>query len=184
MNLSDVASLLRQTRRLTVAVVVLLSIQLFGNLYEQLVTNVQTYADPRPGSVGELDPGSPLFFYLPWVPIGLILAVVLVVQLHRRGPAYVARRGRWALAALAVAVLAKAVLISQVNPEFRREDIVVQEIRSLAVVWGVGNGLAVIAVAVALVVLTSWRAGLLDLAATGPVDDAARAGNEERLRTA
>lgn len=182
MNLSDTASLLRRTRRLTVAVVVLLSIQLFGNLYEQLVTNVQSYADPRPGSVGELDPGSPLFFYLPWVPIGLVLAVVLVVQLHRRAPAHVARRGRWALGALAVAVAAKAALISQVNPEFRREDIAAEEIQSLAVIWGVGNGIAVIAVAVALVLLTSWRAGLLDHA-SGATDADTRVGQRDQVRT-
>lgn len=182
MDLSDTASLLRRTRRLTVAVVVLLSIQLFGNLYEQLVTNVQTYADPRPGSVGELDPGSPLFFYLPWVPLGLVLAVVLVAQLHRAAPAHVARRGRWALAALVVAVLAKAALISRVNPEFRREDIAVEEIQSLAVMWGVGNGIAVIAVAVALVLLTSWRAGLLD-DASGKADADIRVGQRDQVRT-
>lgn len=103
MSLPDAAALLRRTRRLTVVVVLLLSVQLFGNLYEQLVTNVQTYTDPHPGSIGEVEPGSPLFFYLPWVPIGLVTSVVLVIHLHRLAPRPVARRGRWALASLGVA---------------------------------------------------------------------------------
>lgn len=71
-------------------------------------------------------------------------------------------------------MLAKVALISQVNPEFRREDIAVEEIQSLAVVWGVGNGIAVIAVAVALVLLTSWRAGLLDDANGKPTPTSVR----------
>lgn len=179
MTLPDVVTLLHRSRRLTVMVVLLLSVQLFGNLYEQLVTNVQTYVDPRPGSVGELDPGSPLFFYLPWVPLGLVLAVVLVIQLHRLAPLHIARRGRWALSFLGVAILAKAALITQVNPQFRRDDISLEHIQSLALVWGVGNGVAVLAVAVAIVLLTSWRAGLLNAAQTplvGGVSDAAEPG--------
>ncbi len=162
MTLSAAIALLRRTRRLTIAVVVLLSMQLFGNLYEELVTNVHTYADPQPGSVGALEPGSPLFFYLPWVPIGLVLAVVLVVQLHRQPLRYAARRGRWALASLAAAFAAKQYLIIEVNPQFRRDDVTTDHIRSLAIQWGIINGVAVITVALALVLLTSWRARLLD----------------------
>jgi hypothetical protein len=165
MNLTAAATLLRRTRRLTVVVVVLLSIQLFGNLYEELVTNVRTYAEPQPGSVGALEPGSPLFFYLPWVPIGLVLAVVLVVRLHRSAPRYAAVRGRWALACLAVAFAAKQYLIIGVNPQFRSATIGADDIRSLAVHWGIVNGIAVVTVAVALALLTSWRATLLDAAA-------------------
>lgn len=162
MHLTQAVSLLRSTRALTVAVVVLLSVQLSGNLYEELVTNVGAYANPRPGSVGELEAGSPLFFYLPWVPTGLVLSVALVVRLHRIAPAHVARRGRWSLGALAVAVAAKVFLISQVNPEFRRTDITSDEIRSLAVTWGVVNGVAILAVGLAMVLLVSWRPRLLD----------------------
>ncbi len=164
MTLIAATALLRRTRRLTVVVVVLLSIQLSGNLYEELVTNVRTYADPQPGSVGALDPGSPLFFYLPWVPIGLVLAVVLVVRLHRHAPTYAARRGRWALVCLAVAFGVKQYLIIEVNPQFRSETISSDHIQSLAMQWGIINGIAVITVAIAVVLLTSWRARLIDVA--------------------
>lgn len=173
MTVPEVHALLVRTRRLTALVVVLLAVQLSGNVYEQLVTNVGTFHDPQPGAVGELEPGSPLFFYLPWVPIGLVLAVVLVTRLHRLAPAQVARRGRWALACLGVAVAAKAVLISQVNPQFRREDIAREQVRSLAVWWGLWNGLAIIAVASALVLLVSWRPRLLDAAAPAASQGAA-----------
>lgn len=56
------------------------------------------------------------------------------------------------------------------NPEFRREDIATEEIQSLAVLWGVGNGIAVLAVGAALVFLTSWRAKLLNTAETSSGD--------------
>jgi hypothetical protein len=158
----DAIDLLRDTRRLTIAVTVLLTVQLSGNVYEELVTNVRTYAEPRPASVGELEAGSPLFFYLPWVPLGLVLAVVLVVRLHRLAPPSVARRGRWALASIAVAVTAKAYLIAQVNPEFRRTDIPLDEVRDNAVVWGIVNGMAIIAIAVAMTLLLSWRPRMLE----------------------
>ena len=177
MTLTAATALLRRTRRLTVAVVLLLSLQLFGNLYEELVSNIHTYADPQPGSVGALEPGSPLFFYLPWVPIGLVLAVVLVVQLHRHAPRYATRRGRWALGGLAVAFAAKQYLIIAVNPQFRSDVITPEQIRSLAIQWGLINGVAVITVALALVLLTSWRARLLDDAV---IPDAAPAAQPTR----
>lgn len=167
MDLSDALRLLSRTRRLTIAVVVLLSIQLFGNLYEQVVTNVQTYASPEVAAVGELEAGSPLFFYLPWVPLGLAAAVLLAVRLHRLAPADVARRARWSLGWLAVAVVSKAFLISQVNPQLRRDDLALGTVRDLAVVWGIANGIAVVAVALALVGLTAWRPRLLTAATEG-----------------
>ncbi len=52
----------------------------------------------------------PLFFYLPWGPAGLVLAVVLTVRLRRVGNSATARSARWALAWLLVALVAKAVL--------------------------------------------------------------------------
>ena len=166
MPLSAVVQLLRSTRRLTVAVVLLLSLQLFGNLYEELVSNVRVIADPGgQTAVGEVDPGSPLFFYLPWVPIGLALAILLTVRLHRLAPGAIARSARWAMASLAVAVIAKAVLIAQVNPRLRRTDLPTDQLRETAVLWAFGNGLAIITVAVALVLLVAWRPRLLDAAA-------------------
>lgn len=71
------------------------------------------------------------------------------------------------MAWLAVAVIAKAGLISQVNPQsqLRRTDLPGGELRELAVVWAFGNGLAVVAVASARVLLVAWRPRLLDAAA-------------------
>ena len=130
--------------------------------------------------MGELDPGSPLFFYLPWVPIGLGLAVVLTIRLHRLAPAAVARSARWAMAWLAVAVIAKAGLISQVNPQLRRTDLPADELRELAVVWAFGNGLAIVAVATALELLVAWRPRLLDEAALA--DASATEGQTREMR--
>ena len=166
MTLVAATRLLHSTRRLTVGVVLLLSLQLFGNLYEQVVTNVQTIADPASHvGVGELAPGSPLFFYLPWVPAGLVLAVVLAVRLHRVATSAIARSARWALAWLIVAVIAKAILIIQVNPDLRRSDLLPHQIRDLGIAWALGNGLAIVAVTSALVLLLTWRPRLLDEAA-------------------
>ena len=69
------------------------------------------------------------------------------------------------MASLAVAVIAKAGLISQVNPQLLRTDLPADELRELAVVWAFGNGLAIVAVATALVLLVAWRPRLLDEAA-------------------
>ena len=54
-------ALLRSTRWITISAVVLLSFQLYGNLYEEIVSNVRAIAHPVPGQlVGPLEPGSPL----------------------------------------------------------------------------------------------------------------------------
>src|SRR5690348_196443 len=90
----DPVALLRSTRTLSTAAAVCLAVQLFGNLYEEVVGNVATLADPRPGAlVGALAPGSPVYYYLPWAPVGVVLAAVLAVRLRRLGaPAWVVRR--------------------------------------------------------------------------------------------
>ena len=107
-------------------------------------------------------PGSPVYYHLPWAPLGVVLVVVLAVRLRRlAAPGWVVRRVNGALAALAVAVAAKVVLITTVNPRFRDPDAAVELVRRSAVVWAVGNGVAVLAVAAALVLLLSWRAGVL-----------------------
>lgn len=162
-------TLLRRTRPLTAAATVFLSVQLFGNLYEELVTNVATIAAPRPGGlVGELEPGSPVYYYLPWAPLGVVLVAVLAVRLRRLGaPGWVVRRVRGAVGALAVAVAAKVVLITQVNPRFRDPVGDPGALHDWAVVWAVGNGVAILAVATALALLLTWRARLLDLTGHG-----------------
>jgi F0F1-type ATP synthase membrane subunit c/vacuolar-type H+-ATPase subunit K len=161
----DAAALLRATRTLSTGAAVCLAVQLFGNLYEEVVGNVATLADPRVGAlVGPLAPGSPVYYYLPWAPLGVVLAAVLAVRLRRLGaPAWVVRRMRVAVGALAVAVAAKVVLVTTINPRFRDPGVTVEFLRRSAVTWAVGNGIAIVAVAVALVLLLSWRAVVLDL---------------------
>ncbi len=161
---TPVVPLLRDTRTLTTTAAVFLSVQLFGNLYEEIVTNVANMARPQVGGLtSELGPGSPLYYYLPWAPLGVVLVAVLAVRLQRLGaPTWVVRRVWGALAALAVAVVAKVVLITTINPRFRDPSATVEFVRGSAVTWAFGNGIAVVAVAVALVLLLSWRARLLD----------------------
>jgi hypothetical protein len=155
--------LLSSTRRLTVAAVVLLGFQLYGNLYEELVTNVAAIARPTPGGlVGPLDAGSPMFFYLPWVPVGLVLVFVLAVRIHRSGPRWVARRVAGACGALVVAVAVKVYLIGWLNPTARDRGVVAEEVRATAIRWAVLNGIAVLAVATALVLIVSWRGIVAD----------------------
>ena len=165
-HLLGATALLRATRPVSALAAGFLALQLFGNLYEQLVSNAATIADPRPGAlVGELAPGSPLYYYLPWAPLGVVLVAVLAVRLPRLGaPGWVVRRTRAALGALAVAVAAKVALITSVNPRFRDPGAGAGELRGWAVTWAFGNGLAIVAVAVALALLLGWRARVLDAA--------------------
>ncbi len=160
------AALLRHTRALSTAAAACLALQLFGNVYEQVVPNLANLTDPRVGGlVGALAPGSPLYYYLPWAPLGVVLVAVLAARLGRLGaPRWVVRRVRAALGVLAVAVVAKVALITTVNPRFRDPDATVESVRSAAVTWAYGNGVAVVAVAAALVLLLSWRARLVDTA--------------------
>ncbi len=104
-----------------------LAVQLFGNLYEEVVTNAANIADPEVGGlVDELAPGSPVY-YLPWAPLGVVLVAVLAARLPRLGaPPWVVRRVRGALAALGVAVAVKVVLVTTVNPRFRDPDATVE----------------------------------------------------------
>ncbi|MGN9812518.1 hypothetical protein ACTMSW_24580 [Micromonospora sp. BQ11] len=163
------AALLRSTRPLTLAAALCLAVQLFGNLYEELVSNVAVIARPQAGAaVGALDPGSPVYYYLPWAPLGVILVAVLA---HRMAacvaPGWVVRRLQLALAALAIAVAAKAVLISSVNPRFRDPAEDAATLRDLAVLWAGVNGVAILGVAVALTLLLSWRARVADHGTSG-----------------
>lgn len=163
-------TLLRSTRRLTLAAALCLAVQLFGNLYEELVSNVAVLARPRPGeAVGALEAGSPVYYYLPWAPLGVILVAVLAQRLSTRGaPGWVVRRLRLALAALAVAVAAKAVLIASVNPRFRDPAEDAGTLRDLATLWAGINGVAILGVAAALTLLLTWRARVVDHGPGGP----------------
>lgn len=152
------------TRTLTTVAVVGLSIQLVGNLYEQVVTNVQSIVDPVPGrSVDELAAGSPLFFYMPWVPIG-IAATVMIWRKSRDVAAPSSRPIARALLLLGVAAVAKAVLIAMINPTFRDPTVAVDTVRANAIWWALGNGIAILAVAAAIGSLLQWRMRLVDRA--------------------
>ncbi|GLZ35282.1 hypothetical protein Lesp02_74690 [Lentzea sp. NBRC 105346] len=126
-------------------VVPLLSMWFFGNLYEQIVWNPQLPADPRPGSlVGVFAAGSPIYYYLPWGPLGVVLAVVT--------------RAPWpALGCLAVSVMAKILLITQVNPVFRDAAVTRAVVHDHAVLWAFGNGVVVVSVAVAILLIQRAR---------------------------
>ena len=103
----------------------------------------------------QLDPGSPVYYYLPWAPLGVILVAVLAHRLATHSaPDWVVRRLRLALTALAGAVAAKAVLISSVNPRFRDPAEDVGTLRDLAVLWAGVNGVAILGVAVAPYMIT------------------------------
>jgi len=155
-------ALLRETRWITIAAVVLLSFQLYGNLYEEIVSNVHAIAHPVPGQlVGPLEPGSPLYFYLPWVPIGLVLVFVLTWRL-RHAPRWISRRLRGACGALLLAVAVKVYLVGWVNPTARDATVSATATRDSAILWAVPNGVAILAVATALVLLVSWRTKVVD----------------------
>lgn len=151
-------SLLRRTRVLSVCLTALLCMWFFGNLYEALVWNPQLIVDPRPGSlVGSFAIGSPVYYYLPWTPVSLILAVALRVRFGAAVSSRVRRAWSAAIGCLVFAVVTKIVLISQVNPTFRDATVSAEMVRDRAVWWAFGNGLVVVAVAVAIVLLTAWR---------------------------
>ena len=155
-------ALLRRTRWITISAVVLLSFQLYGNLYEEIVSNLRAIAHPVPGQlVGPLEPGSPLYFYLPWVPIGLVLAFVLTWRL-RHAPRWITRRLRAACWALLLAVAVKVYLIGWVNPTARDATASAATTRDSAILWAVPNGVAILAVATALILLVSWRTKAVD----------------------
>src|SRR3954454_7484309 len=105
------AEFLARTRPLSVAATVLLGLQVAGNLYEEVVSNAHAIADPRPGALpGELEAGSPLFFYMPWVAVGAGCAAALRVRHGAAAPRRVRRSWDGALGCLAV-VAVKAALI-------------------------------------------------------------------------
>jgi hypothetical protein len=160
----DGHALLRSTRRLTVLATVFLGFQLYGNLYEQIVTNVRAIADPQPGAlVGPLSAGSPLFFYLPWAPVGVVLVFSLTARLRRHGPPWIARRATGACAALLVAVAAKTYLIGWVNPTARDSTVPAVVLRAESIHWAFVNGIAILAVTAALTLLLSWRPTVADV---------------------
>jgi hypothetical protein len=155
-------ALLCSTRWITISAVVLLSFQLYGNLYEEIVSNVRAIAHPVPGQlVGPLEPGSPLYFYLPWVPIGLVLAFVLTWRL-RHAPRWITRRLRGACGALLLAVAVKVYLIGWVNPTARDATASATATRDSAILWAVPNGVAILTVATAVILLVSWRMKAVD----------------------
>jgi hypothetical protein len=126
-------------------VVPLLSMWFFGNLYEQVVWNPQLLADPRPGSlVGVFAAGSPIYYYLPWGPLAVVLAV--------------STRAPWpALASLGVSVALKVLLITQVNPVFRDPAATRDVVHDHAVLWAFGNGIVLLTVAVAILLIQRAR---------------------------
>ncbi|ADD44371.1 hypothetical protein [Stackebrandtia nassauensis] len=149
---------LRRSRGLWFAVAVLLSMWLFGNVYEELVTIVAVLAEPRPGAFPDaLEPGSPVFYYLPWGPLGVALTVVLRLRFGAAVSAKVRRTWNTALVALAIGVGAKVLLIVTVNPRFRDPSRSEMAVAADAVLWAFGNGLAIVGTATALALFALTR---------------------------
>ncbi|MCR3749084.1 hypothetical protein [Lentzea californiensis] len=131
--------------RLSRPVVPLLGMWLLGNLYEQVVWNPQLLADPRPGSlVGVFAAGSPIYHYLPWAPLAVVLTVVT-------------RAPKPALGCLAVSVAMKILLITQVDPVFRDPSVSRDVVHDNAVLWAFGNGVVIIAVAATILLVQRAR---------------------------
>ena len=167
LDLNSAATLLQTTRPLSTTAAAFLAVQLFGNLYEEVVGNPATIAAPHVGAlVGELAPGSPLYYYLPWAPLGVVLTAILAVRLSRlTAPTWVRRRMQRALAALIIAIAAKTALITTINPRFRDPNSTTEAVREWAITWAFGNGITILAVAAALALLLSWRARILTITA-------------------
>ncbi|MGH8881224.1 MAG: hypothetical protein ACRD0P_28390 [Stackebrandtia sp.] len=149
---------LRRTRRLSVAAVILISMWMFGNLYEAVVTNAALLADPRPGSFpDEFAAGSPFYYYVPWGPLGV--AAMLAVRVRFGGEVSVTVRRYWnfSLAALGIALAVKIALIVGVNPALRDPGRSAAAVGDYAVLWALGNGLAVLASAAALALFAVCR---------------------------
>ena len=152
LDLNSAATLLQTTRPLSTTAAAFLAAQLFGNLYEEVVGNPATIAAPHVGAlVGELAPGSPLYYYLPWAPLGVVLTAILAVRLSRlTAPTWVRRHVQRALAALIIAITAKTALITTINPRFRDPNSTTEAVRGWAITWAFGNGITILAVAAAL----------------------------------
>lgn len=165
MTFPDAQNLLRETRRLSAFASVFLGLQLFGNLYEEIVSNVRMLVAPHPSDqVSALSAGSPMYYYLPWAPLGVVLAVALAFRLSKNAPAWVNHRMHWALGFLLLAVLVKVYLVSTINPHFRDASVAPGLLHALAIKWAVLNGLAIVAVAAALWMILAWRGQLIDSA--------------------
>jgi hypothetical protein len=150
--------LLRRTGALSICLTALLCMWLFGNLYEALVWNLQLIADPRPGTlVGAFAVGSPVYYYLPWTPLSVVLAVILRLRFGAIVPVHVRRAWTGGIGCLVFAVIIKIFLITQVNPTFRDPTVSSGFVHDRAVMWAFGNGAAIVAVAAAVLLLTRWR---------------------------
>lgn len=149
---------LARTRPLSVAATALLTLQVTGNLYEEAVTNIQAITRPRPGAMpGELEAGSPVFFYMPWVAIGAGCAATLRIRHGAAAPKRVRRSWNGALACLCIVAAAKIPLVVTINPLFRDPKQDPELLRARARLWAWGNGLAVLAGGTAIALLTSAR---------------------------
>ena len=149
--------LLDETRTITFAAAFLLSLQFYGNLYEENIA-IKNVTDPVPGElVPALAPGSPLYFYMPWVLVGLVLTIVLLVRLRKHDFPSV-RRNVWVtLACLGVVIIAKVFLVTQINDTFRDASISREQFVAAGWIWLAVNGIAVLAGGAALWFLLRWR---------------------------
>jgi len=153
---------LKETRALNFGAAFFLSLQFYGNLYEENIA-ISNVTNPVPGRlVQPLDPGSPLYFYVPWVLIGIYLAIALLVRTRSYEPAYIRRDLMRACYSLVIVVAAKVFLITQVNDTFRDSTVSKEHFIYMGWVWLIVNGVAILAGGFTLVMLLRWRRMVLE----------------------
>ncbi|AWS45956.1 hypothetical protein [Streptosporangium sp. 'caverna'] len=165
---SSVADLRRHYRGHAGLVLLLMAWWGFGNLYEA-VTVIPWLATLPPGSMaGQLEIGSPLFYFLPVVIFLLVLVWVLVIRLIRGGADRImpgsVRSVRGAALLVTLAGITTAILVTTVNPAFHDPTATIDAIRATLVIWEVGNALRMTLLASAAVFLLGWRVRLADVA--------------------
>lgn len=175
-------TLLNSTRRVNFAAAFLLSLQFYGNLYEENGA-IKNVVDPVPGDLTPaLAAGSPLYFYMPWVLVGVALTIALLVKLRQHDFPRV-RRDIWiTLACIAVAAAAKALLVTQVNDIFRDPTVSSDHFVAAGWIWLLGNGIAIVASGTALWFLLRWRSRVPALIAHQPELPTSTAPKDEQAQ--
>ncbi|MDP9849999.1 hypothetical protein [Streptosporangium lutulentum] len=166
---SSVADLRLHYRDHAGLVLLLMAAWGFGNLYEA-VTVIPWLATLPPGSAaGQLEIGSPLFYFLPIAVCLLVLAWALVIRLVRGGADRVmpgsVRSAGTAAVLVTLAGVTTVMLVTTVNPAFHDTTATVDAVQTTLLIWEIGNALRMTLMASAAVCLLAWRIRLADVAA-------------------
>lgn len=145
-------------RRHTGAVLLLIGWWGFGNLYEAVVVMPWLWRLPPGSLVGEFEPGSPVFYFVPAGACLLVLVWALVGRVARdRTPL---RPVLTAAVLVTLAAAATGVLVGLVNPVFRDAAAAVADVHTAVLLWEGGNLVRLVLAATAATCLIRWRARL------------------------